>query len=144
MSRMRCGIRWAVAGLAVVAALSCASAAWAGEKKLPVPDWALDAAKTPTPVVATTTNAPAVILFDEYLITVDEQNHAVERERYVVRILKPQGRDYAHCSAYYDVDSKLRNFHSWTIAADGKQFQAKDEDYSDRGLAEGAELQFTE
>ena len=111
---------------------------------MPAPDWVLDAAKTPTPLVATATNAPAVILFDEYLITVDEQNHAVERERYVVRILKPQGRDYAHCTAYYDVDSKLRNFHSWTIAADGKQFQARDEDYSDRGLAEGAELQFTE
>jgi Domain of Unknown Function with PDB structure (DUF3857)/Transglutaminase-like superfamily len=118
--------------------------AWAGEKKLPVPDWALEAAKTTTPVVATATNAPAVVLFDEYLVTVDGQNHAVERERYAVRILKPQGRGYAHCAAYYDVDSKLQTFHTWTIAADGKQFQAKDEDYVDHGLASDLVLQFTE
>lgn len=127
-----------VMGLALMAALP----AWAKEKSMPAPDWALEAAKTPTP--ATVGNAPAVILLDEFLITVDEQNHAVERERFVVRILKPQGRDYAHCTAYYDVDSKLKSFHAWTVAADGKQFQAKDEDYTDHGLFADAVLQFTE
>jgi hypothetical protein len=140
MGNWRADWKMAILGMA----FCCALPVWAKEKSMPAPDWALEAAKTPTPVVATATNAAAVILLDEYLITVDEQNHAVERERYAVRILKPQGRDYAHCSAYYDVDAKLKDFHSWTIAADGKQFQAKDEDYSDRGLADGAELQFTE
>jgi hypothetical protein len=140
MRSWRSDWKMAVLGLALVTV----GPAWAKEKSMPAPDWALEAAKTPTPVVAVATNAPAVILFDEYLITVDEQNHAIERERFAVRILKPQGRDYAHCTAYYDMDSKLRNFHSWTIGADGKQFQAKDEDYTDHGLAEGAVLQFTE
>lgn len=116
--------------------------ALAHEKSMPVPDWALAAAKAATPADAK--DAPAVILFDEYLITVDAQNHAVERERYAVRILTPQGRDYAHCAAFYDVDEKLHYFHAWTIAADGKQFQAKDEDFADHGLADGADLQFTE
>jgi hypothetical protein len=145
MGNWRADWKMAILGTALCCAFTAQpSVAWAKEKSMPAPDWAVEAAKTPTPVVATATNAAAVILLDEYLITVDEQNHAVERERYAVRILKPQGRDYAHCSAYYDVDAKLKNFHSWTIGADGKQFQARDEDYSDRGLAEGAELQFTE
>ncbi len=145
MGNRRAGWKVAVAGLAVVTALQVwAPAAWAKEKTIPVPDWALEAAKTPTPTVAGAINAPAVILSDDYLVTVDGQNRAVERERYVVRILKPQGRDYAHCAAFYDVDSKLLGFHTWTIAADGKQFQAKDEDYLDEGLAEAMELQYTE
>src|ERR1700742_911010 len=100
--------KFAVLGMA----LCCALPVWAKEKSMPVPDWALEAAKTATPVVAAATNAPAVILSDEYLVTVDDQNRAVERERYVVRILKPQGRDYAHCAAFYDVDSKLLGFHT--------------------------------
>ena len=114
----------------------------AKEKSQPAPDWAVDAAKTPTPT--NVGDASAVILFDEYLITVDEQNHAVERERYAVRILKPQGREYSHCAAEYDVDEKLNYFHSWTIAADGRQFQAMDTDFTDVGAYGDADMQFTE
>ncbi len=127
----------------VVAAMMacCALPAPAHEKSMPMPDWAVNAAKTATPDDAK--NAPAVILLDEYLITVDAQNHAVERERYAVRILTPQGRDYAHCTAYYDTDEKLHYFHAWTLGADGKQFQAKDEDFADQGLAESEVLQST-
>jgi hypothetical protein len=88
--------------------------------------------------------APAVVLFDEYLITVDAQNHAVERERVAVRILKPQGREYSHCAISYDVDEKLNYFHAWTIAADGRQFQAMDDDFTDQGDYGDAVMQFTE
>ena len=68
-------------------------------------------------------DAPAVVLFDEYLITVDEQNHAVERERTAVRILKPQGREYSHCSIGYDIDEKLNYFRSWTLLPTGASFR---------------------
>ena len=67
------------------------SAAWAREKPQPAPQWAVDATKTPTPDSAK--NSAAVVLFDEYLITVDGQNHAVEREREAIRILKEQPKD---------------------------------------------------
>ena len=96
------------------------------------------AAKTPTPADAG--DASAVYLFDEYLITVDEQNHAVERERSAVRILKPQGRESAHCDAEYDSDAKLDYFRAWTIAADGRQFQAMETDFSDVGAYEDVGL----
>ena len=118
------------------------SAAFARDKAQPAPPWAVDAAKTPTPELAK--DAPAVILFDEYLITVDAQNHAVERERWAVRILKPQGRGYSHCSVSYDVDEKLNYFRSWTFTPDGRQLQAMESDFADHGAYAAPVLQFTE
>jgi hypothetical protein len=116
--------------------------AMAKEKQQPAPQWALDAAKTPTP--ANIGDAAAVILFDEYFIAVDDENHALERERYAVRILKPQGRAYSHCEAEYDTDSKLDYFHSWTITADGRQFQALDTDFKDVGGYGDQDMQATD
>lgn len=99
-------------------------------KDAPVPQWGLDAAKTPTPSYVD--DAASVILFDEYLESVDDQGRAVERERYAIRILKPQGRD-ATCRIGYDVDEKVNYFREWTLTADGKTFQAKDTDFADFG-----------
>ncbi|HTW60321.1 MAG TPA: transglutaminase domain-containing protein [Terracidiphilus sp.] len=95
------------------------------------PQWGLDAAKTPVPDYAK--GARAVILYDEVVDTVDEQGRAVERRRWVTRILAPQGRDDAYCAVLYDVDEKINYFHEWTIGADEKQFQAKDTDFADVG-----------
>ncbi len=131
----------AVAGCCI-AVLPGWNFAAAKEKSQPAPDWAVEAAKTPTP--ASVGDASAVILFDEYLITVDAQNHAVERERYAVRILKPQGREYSHCMAEYDTDEKLDYFHSWTITADGRQLQAMDTDFTDVGAYGDADMQETD
>ncbi|MDR3750830.1 MAG: DUF3857 and transglutaminase domain-containing protein [Terracidiphilus sp.] len=113
--------------------------AW--ERSEPAPQWAVDAAKTPTP--ATASKAAAVVLFHEYRIIVDERNHAIERELYAVRILKPQGRNHAHCEASYDIDSKLNYFRAWTFTADGKVLPAKVADFTDQGEAEADILQFT-
>jgi hypothetical protein len=123
-------------------AMAATDPAAAKEKPQPAPQWAVDAAKTPTP--ASAKDASAVLLFDEYLITVDEQNHAVERERYAIRILKPQGRGESHCSIGYDVDEKLNYFRSWTITPEGRQLQAMESDFTDRGAYADAVLQFTE
>jgi Domain of Unknown Function with PDB structure (DUF3857)/Transglutaminase-like superfamily len=124
------------------AALLWPALAGAKEKPAPAPQWAQDAAKTPTP--ANVGDAPAVILFDEYLITVDAQNHAVERERSAMRILKPQGRRYTHCMAEFDSDQKLNYFHSWTIEPDGRHFQAMDTDFKDEGAGGDATMQFSD
>ena len=128
--------------LLATALLLVALPGWAKEKPQPAPQWALDAAKVPTPALAQ--DSAAVILSDDYLITVDTQNHAVEREREAIRILKPQGRGYTHCAVSYDTDERLNLFHSWTIAADGRQFQAMDADFTDRGAYDNQDLQFTE
>ncbi|MGA2887678.1 MAG: DUF3857 domain-containing protein [Terracidiphilus sp.] len=111
-------------------AASPSFASWFGKDKQ-IPDWGLEAAKTHTPDYAK--DAAAVVLFDEYLETVDAQGRAVERERYALRILKPQGRHDALCRVSYDVDEKINYFHAWTIAADEKQYPAQDTDFVDVG-----------
>jgi len=129
-----------VVSCAFALSTSIPAAAW--DKREPAPQWALDAAKTPTP--ASAKDASAIILFDEYLITIDAQNHAVEREREAIRILKPQGRGYTHCSIGYDVDEKLSYFRSWTITPDGRQLQAMETDFVDQGAYADPVEQFTE
>ncbi len=99
-------------------------------KSQPVPDWALEANKTHTPDYVK--DAAAVILYDEYVETVDAQGRAVEREREAIRILKPQGR-HNTCQVAYDVDEKIDYFRVWTIAADEKQYQAQVTDFTEQG-----------
>lgn len=103
---------------------------WLGKEKLDVPQWALDANKTHTPDYAK--DAASVVLFEEYIETIDAKGRAVERHRKVARILKPQGRHHA-CEIAYDVDEKINYFHAWTIAADEKQYQAQETDFTEWG-----------
>ena len=132
-------------GLLFIAAilLLCSKPASAnifGKEKQPVPQWGLDAAKTKTPDYAR--DSSAVILYDEYVETIDNNGRAVEREREAIRILKPQGRGNS-CAVNYDVDEKINFFRVWTIAADEKQFQAQETDFSDVGDSEMSILLFT-
>ena len=99
-------------------------------KNLPVPDWALQANKTHTPDYAK--DASSVILYEEYVETVDGSGRATERHRKVLRILKPQGRKN-DCDVDYDVDEKINYFRAWTIAADEKQYMAQDTDFAEVG-----------
>ena len=94
---------FAAKALALTLALGAcgtAAASWFG-KGQPVPDWGMQAYKIKTPDYAS--DASAVILFDEYVETIDAQGRATEREREAIRILKPQGRDNS-CAVSYDVD----------------------------------------
>lgn len=98
--------------------------------KPPVPDWGMQASKTPTPEYAK--DSAAVVLYDEIVDTIDAKGRAVEREHKAIRILKPQGRQDT-CDVVYDVDQKLNYFRAWTIAADEKQYMAADTDFLEVG-----------
>ena len=125
-------IRWLTRWAAPVALLAChpACGAWFS-KGQPVPQWGLDAAKTHTPDYVK--DAPAVILYDEYLETIDAQGRALERERKAIRILKPQGRTLGSCQVSYNENQKINYFRAWTVAADEKQYQAQDTDFAEAG-----------
>jgi transglutaminase-like putative cysteine protease len=118
---------------AILAAASVPGLAGIFSKNQPVPDWALQASKTHTPDYAK--DASSVILYEEYLESVDASGRATERHRKVVRILKPQGRNTgnAACSVGYDEDEKVNYFRAWTIAADERQYQAQDTDFAEVG-----------
>ena len=95
-----------------------------------MPDWGRDAYKTHTPDYAK--DAAAVVLYDEYVETIDNKGRAVEREREAIRILKPQGRGNG-CGVGFDVDEKVNYFRVWTIAADEKEYMAADTDFVEQG-----------
>jgi hypothetical protein len=115
----------------IVLALACECAhAGSHDKSHPVPQWGLDAVKTPIPAEAK--DSGSVILYDEYLETIDGQGRAVEREREAIRILQAQGRNTS-CRTEYDVDEKINYFREWTITADGKQFEAQATDFTENG-----------
>jgi hypothetical protein len=131
MPRSSSSIRFFMVALLFVFACKPNLANWFGKDKQDLPQWGLDAANTPTP--AYVKDAASVILFDEYIETVDSDGRATEREREVKRILKPQGRKDGVCGVSYDVDEKINYFREWTIAADQKQYQAQDTDFADVG-----------
>lgn len=121
--------RWWVV-LPAIALLPGMSFAGIFGNKAPVPQWGLDAYKTKTPDYAHDANA--VILYDEYVETVDMQGRAVEREREAIRVLKPQGRGNT-CAVAHDEDEKINYFRAWTIGADEKHYTAQDTDFIDEG-----------
>ncbi|MGA2207309.1 MAG: DUF3857 domain-containing protein [Terracidiphilus sp.] len=128
---MPTGLRHFLVATACCGAVLFGSAlAGARDKKEPVPQWGLDAAKTHTPDYAK--GFGSVILYDEYVETVDDQGRAVEREREAIRILQPQAR-HEGCAVRYDVDEKIDYFRAWTIGTDEKQYQARDTDFIDEG-----------
>ena len=100
-----------------------------------LPDWVLAASGTAL-LPRYSPDTKAVILLDDDLITVGPDGKATERERKVVKILRPQGREYAEVVAWYSKDNKLSSFHAWSIGPDGHQYSIKDEDIHDEALGE--------
>lgn len=132
---MRSGLRRVagfqlVVGAALLAGSPSALSAGIFGKNQPLPDWAVQAGKTHVPDYAK--DAAAVVLYDEYLETIDANGRPTERERKAIRILKPQGR-HNTCWAGYDVDEKLNYFRVWTVGADEKLYMAQDTDFLEAG-----------
>ena len=82
-----------------------------------VPDWVRTAAQKSVPESAA--NAKAVVLFDGEDVAIDGNAITTHRRR-VAKILTAGGLDLARVTVFLDVDSKLRNFHGWTITPRGE------------------------
>jgi Domain of Unknown Function with PDB structure (DUF3857)/Transglutaminase-like superfamily len=89
-----------------------------------VPDWVRTAAHQTLPNFPETTKA--VVLLDETTYTVAPDGSAVEHLRHVVKILRPQGREYGYPSVWYDKDSKVLSMHVWSIDPAGHEYALKD------------------
>jgi hypothetical protein len=105
----------------------------------PLPDWVKAAAAQKLPVFPGTPKA--VVLLDETTYTVGSDGRAVEHVRRVVKILRPQGRDYGYPFVTFDKDSKVLSMHVWSIDPAGHEYTLKDEDLREIGHpGEGGQL----
>jgi transglutaminase-like putative cysteine protease len=97
-----------------------------------VPDWVIQAA-------AEQVNVPpgahpkAAVLLEDKLLTVNSDGQITERYRQVIKILRPQGRDYAHPVAWFNKDHKLSSFQIWSIGPDQHQYALKKDQIYERG-----------
>ncbi len=128
-------------GTAVALCLLCPSAARARSifGPAPVPDWVRTVAHEPLPHFPGTPKA--VVLLDETTYTVGTNGQAVTHKRYVVKILRPQGREYGYPVVWYDKDSKVLSMHVWSIDPAGHEYSLKDNELADFSPpGEGGEL----
>jgi transglutaminase-like putative cysteine protease len=113
----------------LVALLGCAAPSLAFNPQ--IPDWAMSAANTQ----GSWGDAKAVVLLQDTLLTVQPDGKAVERDRMVVKIVRPEGRDYAAPGVGYSKDHKLLSFHVWSIGPDGHHYAMKDSEYVESGIS---------
>ncbi len=71
----------------------------------PFPDWVVQAAASKLPSYPA--NTGAVVLLDDRLVTVAQDGRATERERRVLKILRPRGREDAQIVASYSRTKSL-------------------------------------
>lgn len=119
----RC-VLWA--GFGVLAVVG--TQAWASS----FPDWVREAAHQMLP--AYPSDSKAVILLSDETYTVGADGRAVAHVRKVIEILRPQGRELAYPAAWYDKDSKITEFHVWSIDPAGHEYTVKDNEIADVGM----------
>lgn len=122
--------RWRVAALALALLFQGGTGAAYAAHDATLPDWVMQAAAT----TGKWGDAKAVYLLEDTQLAVDANGRVEQRYRAVVRILRPDGRQYAMPAAYFSNDSKLRSFHVWSIGPDGHRYAMKESDYVDVGL----------
>ena len=104
-----------------------------------VPDWVKAAAAQPLPHYPASTKA--VVLLDETTYTVGTDGKAVEHVRRVIKILRPQGREYGEPVVWFDKDSKILFMHVWSIDPSGHEYTLKDNEIAEVSPpGEGGEL----
>ena len=96
-----------------------------------VPDWVRTAAQQKLPVYSPETNA--VVLLEDTTYTVAPDGSAIEHYRYVVKILRPQGREEGIVAVPFDKDSKILSMHVWSIGPDGHEYVVKDNEMVEVG-----------
>ena len=103
------------------------------------PDWVRAAAAQSLPVLPSSTKA--VVLLNEETYTVGADGRATVHVRRVVKILRPQGREYAYPVVSYDKDSKVLAMHVWSIDPGGHEYALRDNEIIDVGApGEAGEL----
>jgi len=97
-----------------------------------IPDWVISASTSK----GNWGDAKAVVLLQDTLLTIEPNGKAIERDRMVVKILRPEGRNEAAPAASFSKDQKLLSFHVWSIGPDGHHYAMKDSEYVEAGTSD--------
>jgi transglutaminase-like putative cysteine protease len=76
----------------------------------------------------------AAVLLEDTRDTVNPDGTITERYREVIKILEPEGRDYARPVAWFRHDSKLLSFHVWSIGPDGHRYTLQKKQMIEAGV----------
>ena len=97
------------------------------------PDWLRTLANAPQKKYGDDVNA--VVLLDEGETTVRDNGEIVTHGRTAYRILRPEGRDFAHFELPFDSETKITYLHGWSITAKGLEYEAKEKDAFERNIS---------
>jgi hypothetical protein len=84
----------------------------------------------------------AVLLYSEEILIVQPNGKLKEIDRSAYKILRPGGKHFGTVVLTFDDETRITNIHGWCIPAQGKDFEVKDKDLTERGYVdvEGGEL----
>lgn len=107
---------------------ACGLPAFAGSTQ--VPDWVKVAAAEKLPAYPADTRA--IVLLEETALNVQPEGKSTNRVRRVVKILRPQGREYGEIDLPFNAESKVNYLHVWSIGPDGHEYAMKDNEIVER------------
>ena len=127
---------FAAALLSNLLLLVCVPASSAGD----APAWMHALTSAPLPPHDEKTDA--VLLYSEEILVVQPNGKLKDIERSAYKILRPGGKEYGKQVFPFDNDSRINTVHGWCIPAQGKDFEVKDKDLTERGYIDvaGGEL----
>lgn len=103
------------------------SLSFAGICRADAPDWLRALAKQPVKSYADDVNM--VILLEDQVTTVKENGDIIKTGRRAVRILRPEGRNFAASFGVgYRSNSKVNYLRSWSITSKGQEYETKSGD----------------
>jgi hypothetical protein len=70
----------------------------------------------------------AVLLYSEYIFTVQPNGKIKHMERAAYKILRVGGKQYGVVVANFDADTRISAMHGWCIPAQGKDYEVKEKD----------------
>src|ERR1700738_4726938 len=70
----------------------------------------------------------AVLLYSEYIFTVQPSGKIKRMERAAYKILRVGGKKYGIVSADFDADTRITAMHGWCIPAQGKDYEVKEKE----------------
>jgi Domain of Unknown Function with PDB structure (DUF3857)/Transglutaminase-like superfamily len=116
------------AGTLSLCLMSGAPPACAGD----APAWMHGLTNVPLPEHDEKTDA--VLLYSEYVLTIQANGKMKGLKRVAYKILRVGGKRYGLVVVNFDGDTKISALHGWSIPAQGKDFEAKDKDAIEASL----------